>query len=57
MCFEWGCGVVGAEKAAEQVAVNEALGSQLAELVRTNVLDKAIGEASEIAGSKQQAHV
>jgi hypothetical protein len=53
MCFKWGCGVVGAEKAVEQVAVTEALGSELAEIMRTNVLDKAIGQASEIAGSKQ----
>ena len=53
MCFEWGCGVVGAEKAAEQVAVTEALDSELVEIVRTNVLDKAIGEASGTAGLKQ----
>ena len=39
MCFEWGCGVVGAEKAEEQVAVTEALGSERREIVRTNVLD------------------
>jgi hypothetical protein len=39
MCFEWGCGVVVGEKAVEEVAVTEALGSELTEIVRTNVLD------------------